>query len=99
MEVDRFNRIEELYHQALQLAPDLREEFLEQACGDDAELCREIETLLEFEDSPPDIFDLPPESLAAKMVAELPARNDLVNRNLSQYKVLRLIGEGGMGEV
>lgn len=70
MKVERFNLIEELYHQALQTSPDLREAFLDQACGDDAQLRREIETLLEFEDCPPDIFDLRPVSLAAGIVAE-----------------------------
>jgi eukaryotic-like serine/threonine-protein kinase len=46
MDSARFRRIEELYHSALEHEPDQRDSFLQQACGSDAELRREVKALL-----------------------------------------------------
>jgi hypothetical protein len=46
VETGRWNRIEELFHQAADLAPTDRPAFLNQACGADQELRREVELLL-----------------------------------------------------
>jgi predicted Ser/Thr protein kinase len=45
MDQDRWRRVEELYHSALERAPGTRVAFLEEACSD-ADLRREVETLL-----------------------------------------------------
>jgi len=46
LEADRWGRIEELFHQAAELAPDDRPSFLTKACGGDDDLRREVELLL-----------------------------------------------------
>jgi hypothetical protein len=46
VETERWRRIEELYHSALELDGSQREAFLEQACGGDESLWREVESLL-----------------------------------------------------
>jgi hypothetical protein len=51
---DRWRRIEELFHSALELPVEHRTAFLHQSCGGDEHLRREIETLLaaDHEESP-----------------------------------------------
>jgi hypothetical protein len=44
---DHWRRIEELFHAALELEPQLRPPFLQQACGPDMELRNEVESLLD----------------------------------------------------
>jgi serine/threonine protein kinase/Tol biopolymer transport system component len=45
----QWERIENLFHQALELPPEARPAFLQQACGADASLRREVESLLAHE--------------------------------------------------
>jgi len=44
----RFQRIEEIFLGALEQEPDQLTAFLDTACGDDADLRREVEKLLNF---------------------------------------------------
>ena len=49
MEPERWQEIERLYHLALEHEESRRAEFLEQACGGDEALRREVESLLASE--------------------------------------------------
>jgi serine/threonine-protein kinase len=49
MERNRWQRIEELYHAALDRAPEERAAFLTEACADDSGLRREVEELLRYD--------------------------------------------------
>ena len=46
MDPERYQRAGDLYHAALELAPEHRTAFLEQACGSDLELRSEVQSLL-----------------------------------------------------
>ena len=46
METERWRKIEELYHSALEREGSRRAAFVEQACGGDESLRREVESLL-----------------------------------------------------
>ncbi len=50
MTPERWQQIERLYHDALELAPEYRLAFLDRACAGDDELRREIESLLASHD-------------------------------------------------
>ena len=61
MTTDRWQRLQELFDQARALRPEERDEFLADACSDDAELRAEVKSLLtQDEEAPPD-FMQPPE--------------------------------------
>ena len=47
MTSEQYLRVGELYHAAMELAPEARVEFLAGACGSDDELRREVESLLQ----------------------------------------------------
>ena len=46
MSAERYERIGELYHAALELETEARADFLAEACGGEEELRREVESLL-----------------------------------------------------
>ena len=98
MDPERLRQIEERYHAALELSPAERESFIEESCGEDEDLRRELETLLAVKGSPSDFFEKPPLSLAAEMFAQKERRN-LAGKEISHYRIIRLLGAGGMGEV
>ena len=47
MEPERWRRVEELFYAALEREPGMASAFLQQACGDDAELLGEVQSLLD----------------------------------------------------
>src|SRR5262245_29763922 len=51
MKPERWKQIERIYHAALELEPDARGTFLDQACAGDEELLREVTSLLNYDDS------------------------------------------------
>ncbi len=99
MNAKRLKQIEEIYHAALEIPFAGREAFFNQFCDADEDLRREVESLLSFEESTDDFLDASPESLAAAMFVERENRASLINRKIGHYKVKRLLGKGGMGEV
>ncbi|MFN0084998.1 MAG: protein kinase domain-containing protein [Blastocatellia bacterium] len=98
MTPDRWRRIEQLYHEALAHAPADRAAFLAEACAGDADLGREVESLLASHDSAAGFIDSPPEDVVAGMIAEGQACS-ILGRTLGHYQIQSLLGAGGMGEV
>lgn len=99
MDAGRLNQIEEIYHAVLDAPSGERDALLENACGADAELRREVESLLAFDDAPENLIDGAPEALAAEMFSENADYPSLVGSEIGHYKIVRLLGTGGMGEV
>lgn len=96
MNAEKLNRIEEIYHAVLEIPPDEREAFLNENCGADDDLRREVQSLLDFEKSFDSFLDASPKSIIAKAFYEEP---NLIGKKINQYKIISLLGEGGMGAV
>jgi len=91
----RFEQVEELYHSALMREPRQRSSFLAEACGGDEELRSRVELLLAQDVSGDNFLEGPASDLLADFtMAQLPA-----GTQLGAYRIERLIGGGGMGEV
>lgn len=99
MDPERLRQVEELYHAALELPATERESFIQERCDNDEELRRELETLLAVKKSSNNFFEKPPLSLAAQMFAEKDKKSNLAGQEISHYKIIKLLGAGGMGEV
>jgi serine/threonine-protein kinase len=98
MTPDRWQQIERLYHDALELAPEYRLAFLDRACAGDDDLRREVESLLASHDEAGTFIDKPPDDVVAGMLAEEQAHS-MIGRTLGHYRISSLLGAGGMGEV
>ncbi|MBL8188428.1 MAG: protein kinase, partial [Acidobacteria bacterium] len=96
MSPERWQLIENIYHLALEREPNRRVGFLAEACADDEELRREVESLLASHDQAASFIEQPPADIAAGMVAE---KQSIIGRTLGHYRISSLLGAGGMGEV
>ncbi len=95
MTQERWQMIEEILQAALDLQPDKRAAFLDEACAGDGELRREIESYLAREDSAEHFI----ETAAMTVVARGLAEADLSGQQIGHYQIIKPIGEGGMGKV
>ncbi|MGI9166034.1 MAG: LpqB family beta-propeller domain-containing protein [Pyrinomonadaceae bacterium] len=98
MTPERYRQIGELYHAALELDGEDRAAFLERACADDEGLRHEVESLVSSHEQAADFIVAPAMAVAAELFADGEA-DALSGRTVSHYKILSLIGAGGMGRV
>ena len=100
MEPDRFRRAEELFFDAQALAAGERDSYLDQACGDDPDLRREVESLLAAAEHRPSFLEQP--ALAGGALGGPAASVSVELRlpfRLGTYRVVAELGRGGMGTV
>jgi eukaryotic-like serine/threonine-protein kinase len=90
---ERWAQVEELFHRAAECDPEHRTVLLDEVCGDDPELRREVEALLSCQQSASSHLK------AAVRVGLNSVGFPLVGETISHYRVLDGLGEGGMGLV
>jgi len=98
MTPDRWRQIEQLYHAALERAPEEHAAFLAAACVGDEALLREVQSLLASHDSAGSFIESAPDDVVAGMLVEEQAHS-MIGRTLGHYQLSSLLGAGGMGEV
>jgi serine/threonine protein kinase len=100
MNPDRWRQVDELFDAALELPEGEREKFLKEACDGDEELRHEVTSLLEAHEKIDDFIESPAIELVGKAVSQKADNADsFIEREIGPYKIERLLGAGGMGEV
>jgi WD40 repeat protein/serine/threonine protein kinase len=86
-----------IFKAAVKLAPERRAAYLDQSCGADPELRREVESLLRAHDASGSFLQDPPARPQATV--DDPPILEGPGTVIGPYKLLQQIGEGGMGVV
>ncbi len=98
MDSERWHRIQSLFHDAADVPQAGHRAFLEAACGDDEELTAEVLAMLDQDASGHPLLDRNIADIAQESLANaVPA--SLILKELGPYRILKLLGEGGMGVV
>ncbi len=112
MQTDRWQKIEALFHQALERPQQQRAAFLAAVCENDLELLREVESLLGAHQQNGGALETPASDLAADwakakqqaspnsvLVVSSSRTEKLKLNQFGSYQVIGKLGKGGMGDV
>ena len=97
MDSERWRQIEDLFHSALDCASARRAAFLDSACASDSALRQEVESLLASYEK--GSFTETPAFAEGIKLLEEKENPSLAGQQIGPYRVLRKIGQGGMGAV
>ena len=95
---ERWKEIDELVQAALERAPEDRAAFLDIACRGDEALRREVESLLSLQTDASSFLERPAFEDVTEMIVDEQQRS-LIGSMLGHYRIVSLLGAGGMGEV
>lgn len=101
MDGKRYQRVRELFFEACQLEARRRTEFLAAACGNDSDLLEEVEALLARDDQADGLLRSDADGVQAAASIHVAGKQEgaPLPKQVGPYRVLSLLGEGGMGRV
>src|SRR5208282_409960 len=98
MDSARWQKIQTLFHRAAEIPETEQRTFLEGECPDDPALISEVIILLEEDARGSSILDGGVAEVAHQIFGE-PAAAPLPFKEIGPYRIVRALGEGGMGVV
>jgi len=91
-------QLEELFHEALELKPAERADFIDRVRSSNSDLAAAVESLIAAHEQPNGLVDAVAYEAAAEMIAEPPPAL-VAGQLVGHYKIIKPLGKGGMGEV
>jgi serine/threonine protein kinase/tetratricopeptide (TPR) repeat protein len=88
MTPERWRQIKDLFDAVAEKTPDERSGYLTSSCGDDAELRREVESLIAAYGDAGSKYEKP-----------VIHSDPMIGRQIGAYRILRRLGTGGMGSI
>jgi eukaryotic-like serine/threonine-protein kinase len=99
MDSARWNRIQAVFHEAADLPRSEHRAYLRVACAGDESLIAEVEALLNEDAHGSSLLDRDVAVVAHEILGDSAAHEPPPFQNFGPYRIIRLLGEGGMGVV
>src|SRR5262245_35132973 len=98
MKLERWKQVDRVFQAALERAPEERAAFISAACDGDDSLRREVEALFAADREAGSLIESPAYTAVAPLILN-GDRPSLLGENFRHYRIVSLLGKGGMGEV
>jgi eukaryotic-like serine/threonine-protein kinase len=99
MKNDNWEQVERLFHETLDLKSEDRMDYLKSACPEDEIVRQEVKSLIYAFENCSELMQEPVFSLGMKVLGGNFVEGTLEGKQIGTYKIVKLIGKGGMGEV
>ena len=99
MNPEGWQKLDELYHSALEREPKTRATFVAEACGSDDELRRELQSMLAHYNDANSFIESPAYVLSAETIIDDESGARFIGKAVGPYQILNELGAGGMGIV
>jgi serine/threonine-protein kinase len=97
LQPERWQQIQDLFHEAAGLPERDRLAFLQSSCESDSELIAQVLSMLDADSAPSILFDKSVPELADSVIS--PAAHAIPQHRFGAYQLTSVLGEGGMGVV
>jgi tetratricopeptide (TPR) repeat protein len=98
MTPERWQRVKPIFFRASELEGEAQRRYVDEACGNDADLKQEVDSLLAVSVSDGAVLDKPVSQFVSLDDIES-IDSSLVGERLGAYQLVECLGRGGMGEV
>jgi serine/threonine protein kinase len=98
MQSENWKKVKALLNDVLQVEASGRGDFLNNS-GESAEIRAEVESLLAFEEESEDLMHLSAVEFSKDFFDENEEKNALIGQQIGNYRIVRELGQGGMGAV
>src|SRR5215218_2807542 len=99
MGTDHFRRVDAVFDAVLDLPTTEQAAFIDHACGGDTELRTEVRQLLRAHYRTGSVLDVPAAHLGPLMFGAAGPLEDITPTTVGPFRIVRAIGQGGMGQV
>jgi Tol biopolymer transport system component len=96
---ERFQLVNAIADAALEKPAHARNAYVDEACGADEALRRDVAALLAAHSDSEGFLDVPLLELLAKDISPAHVTDDLTGRRIDRYEIISRLGAGGIGEV
>jgi serine/threonine protein kinase/TolB-like protein len=98
MATEKWQKVKEVFDAALRQEPDVRQNYINEACGHDKDLLSEVESLVSSFDKVDGFLETPAVAQFADII-ESDTKTLEAGTRFGHYELIEQIGAGGMGEV
>jgi len=106
MNAEKWTKINEIFHAALEIEAEKRLRFIKEKCGDDAEMFVEISKLICAHENSENFIENHVANNALEILSNENKENDLNKspdftdfQKIARFGIVKMLGKGGMGEV
>jgi serine/threonine protein kinase len=92
------DKIFQIFHAALEIRQDRRPAFLDEQCKGDAELRKEVESLLAYDERAGEFIESPVYKELPELIVDDQVKS-LAMEFVGPFKIIKRLGSGGMGDV